>query len=340
MPSSIVYERFLWFELQAKGGRYPNSTTLARQFEISQKTAQRAIVFMRDRLGCPLVFDQHRKGYYYSNNTFSLSAIRLSAGDLSSLLLARDLLNNVTNRTLGKDITHAIDKIAVALKSHGVNIRTVKHAVSLRFIEYTQASETVFKHALEACLNKRSIEITYASPASNEPTHRTVDPYHLYNYMGTWHLVGYCHLRRQFRNFNLLRIADIRMLKQTFIIRGPFDADHYFSSSFGIFKGYTTRTVTLRFSPLKAKWVDGLIWHPKQGQTICKDGSLELTFPVAEFAEIVMEILKHGAGVEVVSPPELRDLVKNEAEKVSKLYKPQNIEKRCRTLFGRVRGVE
>jgi len=51
---------------------YPNANSLALRFEISTKTAQRDIDFMRDRLNCPLHYDRSRKGYYYEDSTFSL----------------------------------------------------------------------------------------------------------------------------------------------------------------------------------------------------------------------------------------------------------------------------
>jgi predicted DNA-binding transcriptional regulator YafY len=53
---------------------------------------------------------------------------------------------------------------------------------------------------------------------------------------------------------------------------------------------------------------------------INKDGSLELSFPVASFAEIMMEILKQGSGVEVIRPKALRDIIKEEAKKIARIY--------------------
>jgi len=44
-----IYERFVWFDNQVRAQKYPNATSLAEQFEISAKTAQRDIDFMRDR---------------------------------------------------------------------------------------------------------------------------------------------------------------------------------------------------------------------------------------------------------------------------------------------------
>lgn len=62
------------------------------------------------------------------------------------------------------------------------------------------------------------------------------------------------------------------------------------------------------------------MWHKDQKEKLLKDGSLELTFPVASYSEIMMEILKHGPGVEVVSPASLRKLIRAEAEKIIKIY--------------------
>ena len=45
-----------------------------------------------------------------------------------------------------------------------------------------------------------------------------------------------------------------------------------------------------------------------------------MTFPVASFAEIKMEVLKHGAGVEVIKPKALRDIIKEEAKDIAKIY--------------------
>ena len=73
-----VYERFIWFDNQVRTKRHPNATSLSDQFEISTKTAQRDIEFMRDRLRCPLEYDSSQKGYYYNDETFSLPMVPAS----------------------------------------------------------------------------------------------------------------------------------------------------------------------------------------------------------------------------------------------------------------------
>lgn len=53
MGDRLTYERFLWFHGKVKGRSYPNARTLADEFELSCRTAQMDIEFMRDRLRAP-----------------------------------------------------------------------------------------------------------------------------------------------------------------------------------------------------------------------------------------------------------------------------------------------
>ena len=62
------------------------------------------------------------------------------------------------------------------------------------------------------------------------------------------------------------------------------------------------------------------MWHKDQKVKYLADGSLELSFPVSDFSEIKMEILKRGDQVEVIKPKTLRDLIKAEAQKIAKIY--------------------
>jgi len=320
MGTKNIYERFLWFEQRAKLKKYPNATTLAEKFEISTKTAQRDIEFMRDRLNCPLLYDKHLKGYFYSDDAFSLPAVYLSPGELSSLLIARKLLKDISDGTVASELSSAVDKITQVIEKHMTEAQAIDGILSFQIIEYTPTPEGIFKTVLEACLKGKSLSFIYISPAYDEKTERTIDPYHLLNYMGTWHLLGYCHMRKDLRDFVLSRMSDVKIAEKTFTIPKSFDVAGYIQSGFGIYKGDSLKEVTLRFSPLKTKWVKSQIWHKKQRQKILKDGSLELTFPVASFREVMMEILKHGADVEVMKPKALRDIIKEEAKKIARIY--------------------
>ena len=57
-------ERLQVIDLAVSRRAWPNARTLARELEVTRRTIQRDIAFMR-RLHAPLEFDSVRNGYYY-----------------------------------------------------------------------------------------------------------------------------------------------------------------------------------------------------------------------------------------------------------------------------------
>lgn len=321
MRSKIIYERVVWFEGRVKSGEYPNATGLAKRFEVSIKTAQRDIEFMRDRFDCPLEYDSRRKGYFYSDKLFSLTSfLHLTSQELSALLIARKLLEDINSGYAGKEISSVVGKVSSLLEGHGIETEAVEDKISLMPIEHIPAADTTFRTAIEGCVRQKRLRLSYYSAACNGGVERLVDPYHLYNYAGTWHLLAFCNKSKDMRDFVLGRILDIELLQEGFSIRKGFNAQDYLGSAFGICRGGKNQMVTLRFAPQKAGWIKGQLWHKGQEVRLLKDGSLELSFPVAEFIEIKQEVLKHGSGVKVIRPRELAEDIRNEAKKILEIY--------------------
>ena len=94
----------------------------------------------------------------------------------------------------------------------------------------------------------------------------------------------------------------------------------YIRKNFGIMQGGKQSIVKLKFSPAVSGWVREQVWHPGQKTTLCKDGSLILQFPVADFKEIRRRILSYGADLKVLSPKALALDLKDEIKKMGKIY--------------------
>lgn len=124
MGSKNIYERFIRFDDRVKQKKYPNTASLSKQFEVSIKTAQRDIEFMRDRLNCPLFYDPSRKGYFYKDDTFSLPLIYLSSEELSSLLIARRLLQDGSLELTFPVANFA--EISMEILKHGSGVEVIK----------------------------------------------------------------------------------------------------------------------------------------------------------------------------------------------------------------------
>lgn len=321
MASAIIIERFLWFHDQIKNNKHPNTTTLAGQFEITGKTAQRNIDFMRNRLNAPLLYVPHLRGYTYEDNTWELPGLWLHEDELISLILSYRLAAAVPDREVKTALKTFLNHIIANHASAHFSIDELSDKISVRNIAYARTKEDIFHRLLEDLLRSRPVKIDYYSPHNNQSTTRDILPLHLLNYMGTWPIIAHCNVKKELRDFVLSRIKSVSACAGSIDVHVP--ASHvkdYIRQTFGIFHGKETLEVCLRFAKDIAPWIAEQSWHPAQKVETDNKGRHCLTIPVADFREIKREILRYGAQVEVVSPTALRNEVKKEIEKMKNIY--------------------
>jgi len=322
MAGKLAYERYYWFHEQIKRNEHPNSKLLAEKFEISQKTAQRDIEFMRDRIGAPLEYSHADRGYYYTDKGYELPPIWLNENELVAFILAKRLATAIPDRNLKDSLNKFINKLSSRLSDKvGFNLDDIQDKISLKNIEYYTVDESLFRKVVNALFTKRSLAIQYYSPHKDERTNRKIIPLHLLDYMGNWHLISFCKLKKGLRNFALSRIEECNYIDEKISL--PTDLPPiktYIRKTFGIFHGGQNQDVSLKFSPKASRAVKEQIWHKNQKIKELKDGSIILNVPVAYFTEIKREILKYGAEVEVLKPLRLKKEIIEEIKKMKKIY--------------------
>lgn len=320
MPVFPQLERLVWFHNRIKTGRRPNAAQLARRFEVSTKTAQRDITFLRDRFQAPLEYDACRKGYYYNNDLFELPCLPAGQQEILCLLMARRLLDQTAGGYISRELDHLKEKIFTAVKVIGCTPETIDKAFSASWSGYSPAQEEIFRQIAWALLNHRLIAFDYVSPIADTPTQRTAEPHHLQHYMASWVLSAWCRRRHAWRKFYLARMKSLKTLDQTFAPRPEDQWRPLLADAFGLFQGKRTMAVTLHFTPFRARWVREQYWHARQKISEQQDGSLILSLPAADFREIKMKILQFGADCRVIAPKSLRDNIRQEIDKMAKLY--------------------
>src|SRR5262245_7783372 len=86
--SRPLLERMLRIHQAIRSGDYPNASTLAVELEVSTKSIQRDVEFMRDRMNLPLEYDPHRFGYFYTEEVNAFPTLQITQGELFALLVA------------------------------------------------------------------------------------------------------------------------------------------------------------------------------------------------------------------------------------------------------------
>lgn len=321
MGEQIFLERFFWFDNETRLGRYPNAFKLAARFEISTKTAQRSIDYFRDRLQAPLEYVLSSKGYHYTDASFQLPVTRISEAELVALLISHKLITDASAGSLADELESVSRRLGSLLAANLPGRTKPEEAFSFRWKAINPTDPLTFRIVTSALLHGKLLTFCYYSPTASDCTIRTVEPHHMVNYMGNWHLVAFCRLRNDWRNFVLGRMTFCQVEGNLFNFRPSEQWQPYLHNTFGIFQNPETFNVVLCFTPERARWVKHDVWHEFQQMAVQDDGSLILTIPACHEAEITMEILKHGAQVEVLEPAWLRKKLIKEIEAAATKYR-------------------
>lgn len=320
MGDRLYLERFVWFDGQIRKNSFPNATSLVKEYGFSRKTAQNTIDYFRDRYGAPLHYDQSRRGYVYTDPDYTLPVTRLTEAELMALMASHKLLSDAAAGPLEKELAGITTKLGRLLSDGLPSPVDPEQAFSLRWQGFSPGDPLVFQQVATALLSSRLLSFCYYSPATSQCTMRSVEPHHMINYMGDWHLIAFCHLRGQWRDFNLARVTMISVEDEQFARRDENQWRPHLDGTFGIFQNRRNYPVTIRFSAERARWVRDEIWHPDQQRVAHEDGSLEITLPVSHEAEILGEVLRHGCHAEIIEPLWLREKAREEISLMMKKY--------------------
>ena len=174
---------------------------------------------------------------------------------------------------------------------------------------------------MEAMTENREIIIEYQKYTKATAEKFTLHPYAVKEYAKRWYIVAFCVERKAMRVYGLDRVIKLDSTENTFTFPKSFDIDNLFATSFGIYLPEGNgRTITFRTNVTEARFLRDLPLHNSQTE-ISNDGTY-VTFSlfICPDRNLIMEFCKYGSRIEVLSPEDVRNTVKEELEKASKLY--------------------
>ncbi|MCP5104019.1 MAG: WYL domain-containing protein [bacterium] len=318
MSKRLSYERYLWFHRKLQKKAYPKLKNLMEQFEISKRQAAREIENMRLFFKAPVEYCATERGYYYSDDSFEFPASMVTEEEIISLIIAKRLSVTIPDDKRKRELQSFFDNLS---SYFDLDIAELEKKISLKNLRYYRVDQGIFDSVLESLKRNRKLKITYRSVFTKEVSERIINPLHLILYMGNWHIIAYCEMKKGIRDFALSRIKKIEMVDQ------PVNEDlkainikENIDDAYGIFFEGTQKKVVLKFNERVADYVREQVWFPLQTIHESGDGGLLLTFYVTDYREIVREVLSFGSDVEVMEPDPLRKIIREHIEKLVRVY--------------------
>ena len=323
-------ERFYKIDQMIHDRTVVTFTELLEALEVSRATLKRDLEYMRNRLNAPIVWDRDAGaggGYRFdtphaeAGAQYELPGLWFNANEVHALLTMQHLL---TDLDPGGMLTPHVQPLMARLNSllgSGENTaEEIRRRVLIVGLGKRDMKLAHFEKVGSALLRRKRLAITYFARGSGETTEREVSPQRLVYYRGNWYLDAWCHLRNDIRNFAIDSIRAAEVIEKKAREVSHRSMDEVLGPGYGIFSGRKLQHAVLRFTPERARWVAQETWHPKQKGRVEADGSWHLEFPYADHRELIMDILKFGADVEVLAPPDLRRRVAEEAARLTALY--------------------
>jgi len=296
---------------------------LMARLECSKSTLHRAINALKDYLHAPVMFDANAGGYRYArerqDEAYELPGLWFTPNELQALAVMQRLLKDAGGGLLEEHLGPLAKRLNEITRHQRLNLGEAANRLRFPSIAARPAGKT-FDTVVSATLQRRKLWIEYHARSTDQRSERTISPQRVTHYRETWYLDAWDEERNALRSFSIDRIRRATPLDQpAYDVPEPELQAHY-ASSYGIFGGKADKVAVLRFSPERARWVADEKWHSDQEGTWLPDGRYELKIPYRDSRELVMDIMRHGGNVEVVSPEALREEVRQELRRAASQY--------------------
>ncbi|MCX6972529.1 MAG: WYL domain-containing protein [Verrucomicrobia bacterium] len=316
------YARMIKIHELIAAGKFPNCSTLADVFEVSYKTVQRDIDFMRDQMMLPIDYSSVQHGFHYTKPVGSFPTVNITQGEVVALLVAQKALEQYRGTAFEKPLRAAFGKLTSTLQDEiSITLEDLGSAFSFRPMGAAGQELAVFNILAESVLSNRTIEFDYHALKKNKSERRRIEPYHLGCINNQWYLIGNDLQRGKIRTFALTRLSRPKILKQTFRRPADFSLSKMMKDSFMAFETGRSRTVRLRLDDFASRLASERIWHKSQKLKPLPGGGAEMTLEVGIAPDLENWILGWGSHAVVLDPPELREQIASIARTMALQYR-------------------
>ncbi len=298
----------LVLELQRKGKC--RAEDLAATFEISKRTVYRDVQALCEA-GVPVV-TLPGQGYSLMQGYF-LPPLSFSTDEATMLLLGSEFVAQHFDSQYKEAAESASRKIEAVLsdKLRG-EVGYLQNSIALVPFHPNINEHETLKKLRRAVIECKTAQMLYHTRFSADGTSRqntrNVDPYGLMNFMGSWYLVGYCHLRQEVRNFRLDRIAQLSIMEESFTRPADFQMER---------RKDDKRQLIIRalFAKEIADWVREWRSYYIDEMEDTAEGLL-VTLRVRVENEVINWLLSWGGQVRILEPESLKKRLLEEAKKI------------------------
>ncbi|SDL76284.1 helix-turn-helix transcriptional regulator [Siphonobacter aquaeclarae] len=206
--------------IQLQSRKIVKAQDIADRFGISLRTVYRDVRTLEEA-GVPIIGEA---GVGYSiMDGYRLPPVMFTREEAATFLLAEKFLEKFADASTEAAYKSAMYKVRAVLRSsekemlENMEQFIEVHQYAAPFAAETDVLQSLVKHIPE----RRVVEIRYQTYQSADTTQREVEPMGVFYGSGSWHLIGWCRLRKDYRDFRVDRIVHLQVREERFTSSHP-----------------------------------------------------------------------------------------------------------------------
>ncbi|MDB5008443.1 MAG: hypothetical protein JWP45_2836 [Mucilaginibacter sp.] len=293
--------------IQLQSRRVVKAIDIAERFGISLRTVYRDVKTLEEA-GIPIIGEA---GVGYSiMDGYRLPPVMFTREEATAFLTAEKFVEKLTDASTTEHYKSAMYKIRAILKTAEKNlledidskIEVLKSHSQLR-VDNKDHIQTL----LNSMAHKNIITIDYFASHSQQHTKRDIEPIGIFYKDSYWHLIAYCRMRSDYRDFRIDRINNVLVTSRVFDNKHP------------TLKAYIAQTAKDRELELVIIQVDKSITSHLEFQKYYSGfvsekaigDQIEMTFLTMSLEGFARWFMMFGDQAEIISPESLKERVSN-----------------------------
>jgi len=197
---------------------------------------------------------------YFLEKSYHLPPVSFTLDEAASLLLGEKLLSTSLDQNSHGDYKQALNKVRAVLdtsdKDYLSSLDADIEVLAIdEYAERTDNDDRWLRECRSVLVRRQIVRISYAALSTKDAASREIEPIGLFYYSRHWHLIAWCRLREDYRDFRLDRIVDFEPLHEQFPRHSRDTLQDYLARQRS---EHELREVELLFQPEAARHVGGL----------------------------------------------------------------------------------
>lgn len=299
--------------IQLQSRKIVKAQDIADRFDISLRTVYRDINTLEEA-GVPIVGEA---GIGYSiMQGYRLPPVMFTKEEATAFITAEKLVKNITDEATATKYADAMFKIRAVLRSEE---KTMLEDIEDVIYIYKQPQKNAPKFIydiLKSISEKKAVQITYYANYSDTTSERLIEPVGIYYIGSNWHLIAWCKLRNDYRDFRLDRIEHLQHTQNDFA-QEKMSLMDYISR-------YISRNqlikIVVSFNKRIASYIEDQKIYYGYISEIEQEETIEMTFLTSSIPYFAKWLIYYGQNVEIIEPTDLSDELRRLVQELNQHY--------------------